>query len=1190
MADARRVGGPDPAPRLVGDDPADRARLQHVAVEQALLAAIVRGSRDAIFTKRPDGTITSWNLAAERLYGWPADEILGRRVGVLVTADRADEPRLLIERVLAGEPVDNVETRRLRKDGTVVDVALTISPVHDDAGAVVELSVIGHDISERRRAEAVRTEHLRLVEGMDRLNQAIHGSSDVDQVLGDVLDATVELLGCDRAVLLHPCDPEVPEYTPVLERTRSPEIPVLADGHPIPRSESTARLFRLTLDDERPIAFGVGSEEPLPDDVVERIGIRSMLAMALRPRRGPAWLLGVHQCDHARVWRPAERELLREIGRRLTDSLSTMLDARELERSEAMYRRLVDTATEGIWAADADGITTFANDRMCRMLGRPVDEIVGRPVASFLFDEDLADHARLLGDHRSHVASAAYERRFRRADGTELWAHLSAKTLYDDSGAFAGVFGMVSDIGDRRQAEEALRQSEEKFATAFRMSPDLIILTRTTDGVILDVNDSFERMLGYPREAAVGRSTAELGAWADDADRVRFLTELAAHGQVRDHETVLRHRDGRLVIASTSARMLSVNGEPCLLSVVRDVTASRLTQLRLRESEAKYRSLLENLPDPIVRVDADLRRSYVNHAWELATGIAADDAIGTSLHEGAAPWFAQRAAEVLATGLPADAEFDATAPDGRTLHLQYSLVPELDAEGAVTSVLAVGRDLTERRRAEELRIATQTAERASQAKSAFIATMSHEIRTPMNAILGFAQLLRDDPTLDARQRGQIEVVHTSGEHLLALVNDVLELSRIEAGRSVAVVAPCDLHALLAEVGSMFAPRAQAKGLTLRVHRPAHVPHHVVTDEGKLRQILINVIGNAVKFTSTGHVTVLTDHREPTDPEPAGGEAGARGRLVIDVVDTGRGITAEDQTRLFGYFEQAGLPEEGETGSGLGLAISRGFARLLGGDLTVRSTLGHGSRFRCEIDAPRARSAAVRPVHERQVVGLAEGERPRRILVADDSAPNRELVCELLDQVGFETRGASDGQEAVDLFGSWRPDLVLMDMRMPTVDGREATRRIRELDTGARVVAVTADIALSRPDVARAAGVDRVLTKPFRAATLIDVVGDVLGVGYRYDDEAGHRTPVTAALDPAQLGGARVRTAAIDGERRSRLLRAAEELDFEEVAAIAAELDEPLTSWLRARAEQFDAESILTSLLDPAAEVPDGPPR
>ncbi len=1252
-------------------------------------------------------------------------------MAVLVDATRASEPSDLIARVLAGEPVDAFKTQRRRRDGSLVDVALTISPVHDGRGRLVELSVIGHDISERKSAEAAQVAHLQFVQHMDRVEQAIRGGDDIDQVMADVLDVTIEILGCDRAFLLHPCDPSAESYLPRLERRRSAEVPVL-DAGPIPRNESTAHMFRLALATDGPIAYGAGNEMPLPHEIEQRLGIRSHVAMALRPRSGAAWLFGLHECERPRTWTPSELALLREIGRRLTDSLSTRLAVRGLEDSEAMYRRLVDTANEGVWAIDTSGTTTFVNERMARMLGRSVDEVVGRPAADHLFPEDLAEHRRRLTE-REDGSGATYERRWRRADGSELWTRMSVSAIIE-RGVLSGMFAMVTDIGERRRADEELRQSEEKFSSAFRMSPDLISLTRSSDGTILEVNEGFEQLLGHRRADAIGSTTASLAIWADEADRDRFLAELAEHGEVREFQTVLRHRDGSLLAVSDSARALTINGESCVLSVVRDVTdrrraeavfearvrlerrrnegtvvdllraaldeAEALTgssiaffhtvepdertitlqawstntrsvmcaaeptghrysvaeagvwadalrlrapvfhndfattpgrrgmpdghatihrelvlpvvrdgaivalfgvgnkpapfddhdlravsaladcawdladrraaQLRLEESETKYRTLIENIPDPIVRFDAELRRTYVNPAWEHATGIAAARAEQTTLRPGDAPALREGAEQVLATGRPDQVEFAWTNRQGRTLHLQYSLVPEFDADGVVTSVLTVGHDLTERHRNEELRIATQAAESASRAKSAFIANMSHEIRTPMNAILGFAQLLRNDPTLGAGQRSQLDVINTSGEHLLDLINDVLEISKIEAGRAVAVPAPFDLHALLAQVEALFAPRARSKGLVLCVHRDPRVPRHVVTDQGKLRQILLNLVGNAVKFTSTGTITVRVDHADHV----------RGGRLLVEVEDTGRGISVDDQAHLFGYFEQAGDHRETEPGTGLGLAISREFARLLGGDVFVWSDIGRGSTFRCEVDAPRAEATSVRSdVEERQLIGLANGER-RRILVADDSTDNRTLMCQLLDQIGFETRAAANGQEAVDVFTQWPADLVLMDMRMPVVDGREATSRIKAVRSDVKVIAVTANVLLADPATALGNGVDGVLTKPFRISALFELIGQVLDVAYVFSDDPPDDD---ASSSTGPVSGAPTGLATIDGGLRQHLRRSAEELDFDEVVTIAAGLDDTLAAWLRTRAEQFDAESIIAALV--ASERP-----
>lgn len=351
-----------------------------------------------------------------------------------------------------------------------------------------------------------------------------------------------------------------------------------------------------------------------------------------------------------------------------------------------------------------------------------------------------------------------------------------------------------------------------------------------------------------------------------------------------------------------------------------------------------------------------------------------------------------------------------------------------------------------------LRFAKEAAEAANHAKSAFLANMSHELRTPLNAILGFAQLMGRDAALTSRQGESLEIINRSGEHLLNLINDVLEMSKIEAGRITLNPERFDLRRLLQTLQEMFQIRAEAKHLSLQFDLAAELPQYVLTDEGKLRQVLINLLSNAVKFTDKGKVTLRAGKEDK----------GNSTYLYFEIEDTGTGIAPEEIDSLFQPFVQTTSGTQAREGTGLGLTISRQFVQLMKGDIQLTSTLGQGSIFRFDIQVTAVEQPETpQQVSRGRVLRLAFDQPIYRILVVDDRLENRLLIEQLLQTVGFETMTASDGQEAIAAWQTWHPDLILMDMWMPVMDGYQATRQIRVLEklqpnsTHTAIVALTA---------------------------------------------------------------------------------------------------------------------------------------
>lgn len=392
------------------------------------------------------------------------------------------------------------------------------------------------------------------------------------------------------------------------------------------------------------------------------------------------------------------------------------------------------------------------------------------------------------------------------------------------------------------------------------------------------------------------------------------------------------------------------------------------------------------------------------------------------------------------------------------------------------------------------------AETANKSKSAFLANMSHEIRTPLNAIIGFSQLMNRDKFLTETQREYNISIVKAGEHLLNLINDILELSKVEAGRVVANPVNIDLYALFEDIRMLFKERAQAKKLQFIYEIDENLPRFAFVDESKLRQIFVNLIGNAIKFTDEGGVAVRIKERK-TGKEIS--------KLIVEIQDSGPGIHQDEISKLFKHFEQTSSGVMKGSGTGLGLALSRELAIIMGGGITVSSEVGKGSVFTFQVDIKQGNPDAIEKNTSKRVIGIEENNNPVRILVVDDRDENLKVAIDLLKLVGFETNEAVNGEEAIEKFELWNPHLILMDMRMPVMDGYEATRRIKSTEKGKNIpiVALTASAFEDERKKVESLGMNGYIRKPFRESELFLTIEKILGVKYIYEDDNSVRTSV-----------------------------------------------------------------------------------
>jgi len=672
----------------------------------------------------------------------------------------------------------------------------------------------------------------------------------------------------------------------------------------------------------------------------------------------------------------------------------------------------------------------------------------------------------------------------------------------------------AEDLTPRKRAEEAVLKAGALQSAIFN-SANFSSIATDEKGVIQIFNVGAERMLGYTAAEVMNKITpADISDPQEVITRAKALSaELgttitpgfealvfkASRGIEDIYELTYIRKDGSRfpAIVSVTALRDAQEGIIGYLLIGTDNTARKqveaermLLDQRVRDQQFYTRSLIESNIDALIATDPRGIITDVNKQMEALTGCTRDELIGAPFKG----YFTdpERAdagiKRALGEGKLTDYELTARARDGKETVVSYNATTFYDRDRKLQGVIAAARDITERKRYE------QSLQQANRAKSVFLANMSHEIRTPMNAILGFSQLMLRDQDLTARQCQYLGTINRSGEHLLALINDILEMSKIEAGRTTLNVSTFDLPVLLKDLEMMFRIRTDEKKLSFSVEMIGDVPQYIVTDINKLRQVFINLLGNAVKFTEQGGIGL----RVRADREDVKGPF-----LRIEIEDTGPGISPDELDKLFRHFEQTKTGREAGSGTGLGLAISQEFVRLMGGAITVNSQVGKGSVFAIRLPLKEGAAQAVQAKDKpRHVLRLQPGQAACRVLIADDTLDNRQLLEQLLAPVGFEIRLAANGVEAIHEFEQWRPHLILMDFRMPVMDGHEAIRRIRAMAGGEKpkIIAVTASAMDENRQELLGIGADDFISKPFRDAELFQKIHAHVGVEFVYAED------------------------------------------------------------------------------------------
>lgn len=792
----------------------------------------------------------------------------------------------------------------------------------------------------------------------------------------------------------------------------------------------------------------------------------------------------------------------------------------ELQARKQMFEDVATAAGEYIWEFDHRGTFTFVSDGIEGVLGRKAADVVGHGPIEFM-SPDRARAGRLMFAKliKNKESFKGLEIPGFHADGSVVWQQLSGTVIIDEAGAVQGFRGVARDITAQKEAEEAVARSEKKFRDLIEGSIQGLVVHRKYKPLF--INDSYARMIGYDDGEMMMKNVptmmdilpSEFHDAAEEFWQMSMSGEL--DGQVLRGKIVNRY--GGTVWTDAVGRVVDWDGEPAFQITVVDVTEQHNSENALKDSEERFRVVAENANDMITIRGADGNLSYVSPSALAMTGYLPEELIdsppGSMTFEEDVPQLEQRRKE---RNENPDQEFGSLLwrmrrKDGRIIWLETltSKLPLREHE-TIHRVLSTSRDVTDRverereieaardrlaRQAEELSELAirleqerERAEDANVAKSQFLAMMSHELRTPMTGVLGMVDLL-NKTDVTATQKDMLHTLHRSATALLELLNDILDFSKIEAGEFDLEIIDFRLSNLMDEVRDLFSPVLSAKGLTLNVDFKGNIEDVVRGDPTRLRQVLLNLIGNANKFTEAGGVTINVKQDRNLSEDLT---------LRFEVVDTGIGIPAEDQHRLFNAFVQA---ESNTTrkfgGTGLGLAICKQIVEAMGGVIWIESEVGVGSTFTFTCPASVGNPDKAGQVHSDSRVAQADSLSPMRILIAEDNPTTQMLVRSMLERDGHAVVTADNGQEAVEAAKASVFDIILMDMQMPVMDGPDAMRAIRSRDDDVAqtpIIALTADAIRTHRQGYIDAGANVIVTKPIKWPLLFGEMGRLTGQG------------------------------------------------------------------------------------------------
>lgn len=1183
----------------------DITERKQVAADLMHLAAIVESSSDAIISTTLDGLIMSWNAGAEKLLGYTAEEIVGQSMLRLMPFAHRQGELETLNRLRQGESTENYETVRQCKNGTLLDVSVTISPIKDATGKLIGASKIVHDISIYKRAERVRLQaekvrfELELLETILDTILAGYWDEDIPNQQLYISPGFKRMFGYENSELANSSDTwknlilpdDFPEaqasferhvqsrgrvpyyyearyrhkkgyivwvmcsgrvidwdeqakprrvigcYVDITERKRAEDLSsrlaaiVNASGDAIISEDLNGTILSWNPSAER--MFGYTAQEVIGQSV----------AVFVPPDRVDDLIYVLRSIRDGKSVENFETERLRKDGQRLYVSstvspikdkagnviamASVDRDISDRKRIESQLRSLSDRLGLALKAGAIGTLEwdfnqyAYWDDRMYDLYGIPRSETPPsfQEWLSLIHPEDQAES---LAIHQAALRTSDdinMEFRIVRPDGTIrfLKAHLLIQR--NPEGEPFRMVGINYDITERKQAELELIRSRDLREVVFNESTDALFLVDPLTLLTLDCNrravELFEATDSAELIGIDGQTLQRQPFTADELATI--VADMRVQGfWSREIEYVTRR--GRLFWGNIATKPMTIAGTTMNLVRISDISDRKQAEFALRDSEQRFSSLAKAAPVGIFRFDAFGNCVYVNDRWSDLTGRPVAAGLGQGWIETIHPDDRERVKAAWIRWLQDSEPEKFFQSEARILRVDGSLIwyycqaiAESDARGDLSGYVGIIADISDRKSAEEqlyhineqLALANADLARATRLKDEFLANMSHELRTPLNAILGMSEALQEGifGDINERQTDAIALVERSGKHLLELINDILDLSKIESGKLELNVSPVSIQSLCDSSLIFVRQMAYKRNIQLNSCIPPDIGN-IEADERRLRQVLINLLNNAIKFTTDGGCVTLDVSRHTADQdehEPIG-----QSWVLFAVIDTGIGIAPENFNKLFQPFVQIDSSLNRQySGTGLGLSLVHRIAELHGGDVTVRSELGQGSCFTVRIpdqsylDLKPEEPDSSQSNDNLLLLGKDAVEPNDRaaplVLLAEDNTANVETMSAYIQSQNYRLILAADGQEAIDLAHSQYPDLILMDIQMPGVDGLEAIRQLRQepefADTP--IIALTALAMTGDRERCLAAGATEYMTKPVSLKQMMQVMRQLL---------------------------------------------------------------------------------------------------